>query len=230
MRGETPERVVSVLIADSQEIFRRGLQVVLQAADGVEVVGESEDGDEALELVKELIPDVIVVDVGMAGAPGTDLARRVVELFPDTGILMLASNERESDLYEAVKAGARGYLLKGVSGDEVVAAVRGLAQGQSSVSPTMTSKLLNEFSSLSRRAEGPVRQSASQVLSRRELEVLKLLAKGLTNREVAEELFISENTVKNHVRNILEKLQLRSRMLAVMYAVQERLIEPEALR
>ena len=220
--------MVRVLIADGQEIFRRGLQVVLAAEAGTEVVGEAADVHEAVKLATDLEPDVALVDLRIPGGGGISALRAICLAVPATRILMLTGDEQDADFYEATAAGARGYLLKQASGEEVCAAVRSAADGETPVSPGMASKLMSEFSSLTRRVG--MSEPRAQALSERELEVLRLLAKGMTNRQVAEDLFISENTVKNHVRNILDKLQLRSRMLAVMYAVQERLIEPEALR
>jgi DNA-binding NarL/FixJ family response regulator len=156
---------------------------------------------------------------------GIDATARIRQLLPTTKILVLTVSDEEDDLYEAIKSGANGYLLKEISVEEVATAIRAVVQGQSLISPSMASKLLSEFNSLAKRAESQ-EQFPTPVLTVRELEVLKLVAKGLSNRDVAQQLFISENTVKNHVRNILEKLHLHSRMEAVMYAVRERLLDP----
>ena len=147
---------------------------------------------------------------------------KIKEVAPSAKIIMLTVSDEEADLYEAVKNGASGYLLKDSSIDEVAQAVRVVAEGQSLISPSMAVKLIDEFKEMSRtdREQVPTPQ-----LTERELEVLRLVAKGMNNRDVAKELFISENTVKNHVRNILEKLQLHSRMEAVMYAVREKLLD-----
>jgi two-component system NarL family response regulator len=146
-------------------------------------------------------------------------------MLPSTKILMLTVSDEEDDLYEAIKAGANGYLLKEISAEEVAGAIHAVMQGQSLISPSMASKLLAEFNSLARQA-AEREQLPAPVLTARELEVLKLVARGMSNKDVADELFISENTVKNHVRNILEKLHLHSRMEAVMYAVRKRLLDP----
>jgi len=216
--------VVRVLIADDQALFRRGLYVVLGTEEGIEVVGEAENGEEAIAKAAETAPDVVLMDVRMPKVNGIEAAREIRALSPSTKILMLTVSDEEEDLYEAIKAGANGYLLKEISVEEVAEAIRAVVQGQSLISPSMASKLLNEFNQLSRRAEER-QQFPVPTLTSRELEVLKLVAKGMSNREIADELFISENTVKNHVRNILEKLHLHSRMQAVMYAVRERLID-----
>ncbi|HET9732560.1 MAG TPA: response regulator transcription factor [Acidimicrobiales bacterium] len=215
---------VRVLIADDQALFRRGLYVVLGTEEGIEVVGEAENGEEAVAKAEETAPDVVLMDVRMPRLNGIEAARRIRDIAPTAKILMLTVSDEEEDLYEAIKAGANGYLLKEISVEEVAEAIRAVVQGQSLISPSMASKLLNEFNSLSRRAEER-QQFPAPSLTGRELEVLKLVARGMSNREIADDLFISENTVKNHVRNILEKLHLHSRMQAVMYAVRERLID-----
>jgi two-component system NarL family response regulator len=217
--------VVRVLIADDQALFRRGLFVVLGTEDDIEVVAEAEDGEEAIAKAEELAPDAVLMDVRMPRVNGIEAARRIREILPSTKILMLTVSDEEDDLYEAIKAGANGYLLKEISVEEVANAIHAVVQGQSLISPSMASKLLNEFNSLARQA-AEKEELPAPVLTARELEVLKLVARGMSNKDVADQLFISENTVKNHVRNILEKLHLHSRMEAVMYAVRKRLVDP----
>jgi two-component system NarL family response regulator len=217
--------VVRVLIADDQALFRRGLSVALGTEEDIELVGEAEDGETAIAKTKELAPDVVLMDVQMPRVSGIEAARRIRDVLPSTRILMLTASDDEDDLYEAIKAGANGYLLKKISAKELAGAIYGVVRGQSPISPTMASKLLTEFNALARQADERERLPAP-VLTARELEVLKLVARGLSNREVGEKLFISENTVKNHVRNILEKLHLHSRIEAVMYAVRQRLLDP----
>jgi two-component system NarL family response regulator len=216
--------VIRVLIADDQALFRRGLYVVLGTEDGIEVVAEAENGEEAIERAEELAPDVVLMDVRMPKINGIESARAIRASVPTTKILMLTVSDEEDDLYEAIKAGANGYLLKEISVEEVAEAIRAVVQGQSLISPSMASKLLNEFNALVRRAEEK-QQFPAPALTTREIEVLRLVAKGMSNREIADELYISENTVKNHVRNILEKLHLHNRMEAVIYAVKERLLD-----
>jgi two-component system NarL family response regulator len=212
-----------VLIADDHALFRRGLNMVLEPESGIEVVAEAEDGEEAVAVAESETPDVVLMDVRMPRVSGIEAARRLREVLPSVKILMLTVSDEEEDLYEAIKAGANGYLLKEISIEEVAEAIRSVVNGQSLISPSMASKLLSEFTTLSRRAEG--RQLPVPRLTERELQVLKLVAQGLSNRDIAEQLFISENTVKNHVRNILEKLQLHSRMEAVVFAVREKLLD-----
>ena len=212
------------MVVDDHALFRRGLDRVLSDEPDIEVVGEAGDGVEAVGRVRELTPDVVIMDVRMPRATGIEAARTIRAMVPETKVIMLTVSDLEEDLYEAVKAGANGYLLKEVSIGEVADAVRAVAAGHSLVSPSMASKLLTEFNALAQRADERQR-ALSPKLTERELEVLKLVAKGLSNREIGNELFIAENTVKNHVRNVLEKLQLHSRMEAVVYAMREKLLE-----
>ena len=219
-----PGDQVRVMICDDHALFRRGLVMVLESEPDIEVVAEAEDGDDALRKVSEFVPDVVLMDVRMPGIDGIEATRRIAEAVPSTKIVMLTVSDEESDLYEAIKAGASGYLLKEISIEEVSTAVRAVVAGQSLISPSMASKLLTEFTNLSKRADERTTVPTPR-LTDRELEVLRLVAQGKSNREIAEDLFISENTVKNHVRNILEKLHLHTRMEAVMYAVREKLLD-----
>jgi len=215
---------IRVMICDDHALFRRGLIMVLEAEDDIAVVAEAEDGEDAVEKAVEHVPDVVLMDVRMPGVDGIEATRRIAEKVPTAKILMLTVSDEEEDLYEAIKAGATGYLLKEVSIEEVAPAARAVVAGQSLISPSMASKLLGEFSNLAKRAEE--RSSVpTPRLTDRELEVLRLVAQGKSNREIAGDLYISENTVKNHVRNILEKLHLHTRMEAVMYAVREKLLD-----
>ncbi|HEX2381252.1 MAG TPA: response regulator transcription factor [Acidimicrobiales bacterium] len=213
---------IRVLICDDHALFRRGLVMVLESEDGIEVVAEAEDGEEAIRRAQDAAPDVVLMDVRMPRMSGIDATRAISETAPAAKVLMLTVSDEEEDLYEAVKAGATGYLLKEISIEEVANAIRAVVTGQSLISPSMASKLLSEFNNLARQAQQKV---VAPKLTDRELQVLKLVAQGMSNREAAETLFISENTVKNHVRNILEKLHLHSRMEAVVYAVREKLLD-----
>ena len=209
-------------VVDDQELFRRGLTMLLGVEDDIEVVGEAGDGVAATELAATTVPDVILMDVRMPKRSGIEACVAIKDIAPTARIIMLTVSDEEADLYDAVKNGASGYLLKDSSIEEVAQAIRVVAEGQSLISPSMAIKLLDEFKQMSRSDR---QQVPSPRLTDRELEVLKLVAQGLNNREIAKRLFISENTVKNHVRNILEKLQLHSRMEAVMYAVREKLLD-----
>ena len=211
-----------MLVVDDQELFRRGLTMLLAVEPGLEVVGEAGDGAEGVTLAESAAPDVILLDVRMPKKSGIEACLAIKESVPSAKIIMLTVSDEEADLYEAVKSGASGYLLKDSSIEEVAQAIRVVADGQSLISPSMAIKLIDEFKQMSRpeRETGPALR-----LTERELDVLRLVAQGHSNTEIAARLFISENTVKNHVRNMLEKLQLHSRMEAVMYAVRENLLE-----
>jgi len=209
-------------VVDDQELFRRGLIMLLGVEADIKVVGEAGDGISAAALVASVVPDIVLLDVRMPKRTGLEACIEIKQLVPAARIIMLTVSDEEADLYEAVKNGASGYLLKDSSIDEVAQAVRVVAEGQSLISPSMAVKLLDEFKEMSRTDRDQV---PTPRLTDRELEVLRLVATGLNNREVAKQLFISENTVKNHVRNLLEKLQLHSRMEAVLYAVREKIVD-----
>ncbi len=220
------DEYIRVLIADDHELFRRGLRMVLEDAQDIAVIGEAGDGQRAVELARELVPDVVVMDVRMPVLSGIEATQQIKAEEPGTRILVLTISDEEEDLYEAIRAGANGYLLKEISIDEIGDAVRSIHGGQSLISPSMASKLLDEFAAMIRKEERREQVPAPR-LTPREMEVLQHVAQGMHNREIAKALFISENTVKNHVRNILEKLHLHSRMEAVVYAVREKLLTIE---
>ena len=220
--GTSVGEATRVLVVDDQELFRRGLVMLLGVEPGIEVVGEAGDGVEGTNLAASAAPDVVLLDVRMPKRSGIEACLAIKDTVPSAQIIMLTASDDEADLCEAVKSGATGYLLKDSSIEEVAQAVRVVANGQSLISPSMAAKLIDEFKQMST----PDRhQVPTPRLTDRELEVLRLIAQGLNNREIAKRLFISENTVKNHVRNILEKLQLHSRLEAVMYAVREDLLD-----
>jgi two-component system NarL family response regulator len=217
---------IRTLIVDDHALFRRGLEIVLVTEPDIEVVGEASDGAEAVQKAAESLPDVVLMDVRMPRRGGIEACRAIKDVTPSARIIILTMSDEEEDLFDAIKAGASGYLLKDIPLDEVAEAVRSVHGGQSLISPSMAGKLLTEFASLARRdVEEPPQQLPAPKLTDREMQVLKLVARGMNNRDIAKELFISDNTVKNHVRNILEKLQIHSRMEAVMVAVREKLIE-----
>ncbi len=215
---------IRVLVVDDHALFRRGLQMVLEQEDDIEVVGEAADGTEAVQVASDTMPDIVLMDVRMPKRGGIDACTTIKDAVPSAKIIMLTISDEEADLYDAIKAGAAGYLLKEISIEEVAAAIRAVHGGQSLISPSMASKLLSEFATMIKRTDDR-QQVPTPRLTDREMEVLKLVAKGMNNRDIAKQLFISENTVKNHIRNILEKLQLHSRMEAVVYAVREKLLE-----
>lgn len=215
---------IRVMLVDDHALFRRGLAATLETEPDIRVVGEASDADEAIDLAAELLPDVVLMDVRMPRGSGIKACSAIKATAPSSRVVMLTMSDEEADLYEAIKAGATGYLLKDVDPEKLAASIRSVYGGQSLLNPAMASKLLTEFTSMVRRSN-ETRGVPSPRLTAREMEVLKLVARGLSNRDIARELFISENTVKNHIRNMLEKLQLHSRMEAVVYAVREKLLE-----
>ena len=221
--GSRPDEI-RVLLVDDHALFRRGLRVTLDLEPDMAVVGESADGAEALQCAGETLPDIVLMDVKMPRRGGIEACTAIKAAVPSAKIVMLTMSDDEEDLYEAIRAGASGYLLKDLPIDEVASSIRAVQSGQSLISPPLASKLLTEFAAMAKRGD-TAQTVPTPRLTAREMEVLRLVARGMNNRDIARELFISENTVKNHVRNILEKLQLHSRMEAVVYAVREKLLE-----
>lgn len=214
---------IRVLVADDHALFRRGLRTVLELDGDIVVVDEAEDGIAAVEKAEASVPDVVLMDVRMPRCGGIEACQAIKARVPSARIVMLTMSDAESDLFDAVRAGANGYVLKDVPGEEIAAGVRAVQDGDSLISPSMASKLLAEFA-LMRRRDTEVVGTVLPKLTEREVEVLGLVARGMGNREIGRMLFISENTVKNHVRNILEKLHLHSRVEAAVYAHQKHLI------
>jgi two-component system NarL family response regulator len=216
------EALIRVLVVDDHALFRDGLVRALKAEGDLEVVGESGDGLDAIERASALQPDVILMDVRMPGASGIEATRRIRAAQPAVKIVMLTVSDEEEDLFASIRAGATGYLLKEASSEEIAGAVRAATAGHSVISPPMAARLVNEFNVLTGRLEA---EHDGRRLTDRELEVLRLIARGMSNKDIGGELVIAENTVRNHVRNILEKLQVRSRVEAAMYAVREKLVD-----
>src|SRR5258707_1906169 len=217
---------IRTMIVDDHALFRRGLQMVLEGEPDIDLVGQASDGAEAVEKAAESLPDIVLMDIRMPRSSGIEAARAMKEAAPSAKIVMLTISDEEEDLFEPIRAGASGYLLKDIRLDELAGSVRAVHGGQSLINPSMAGKLLTEFATLARRdaEEEPAKHAPAPKLTDREMEVLRLVARGMNNRDIPKELFISENTVKNHVRNILEKLQIHSRMEAVMIAVPGKLI------
>ena len=189
---------IRVLVADDHVLYRRGLELVLGQEPDIIIIGEAGDGAEAIRRAEELLPDVVLMDVRMPRRSGIEACFAIKELVPSTKIVMLTISDEESGLYDAVRAGANGYLLKDVPGEEIADGLRAVQAGQSLISPSMASKLLSEFALMIKKHEERPTTPVPR-LTERELEVLKLVARGMANKDIARELFISENTVKNHV-------------------------------
>ncbi len=212
------------LVVDDHTVFRRGITAVLAHQEGLVVVGEAADGLESIEKAREIAPDVILMDLNMPHCSGLEAIQALQAEIPQINILVLTVSEMETDLFAAVKFGATGYLLKKVEPEELISAIFHIAQGEVIVSPLMATKLLTEFKDL---AAGTTRESVEKAdadLSPREGEVLQLVAQGATNKEIADSLFISENTVKTHLKNIMEKLHLANRSQAAAYAIKRGLV------
>ena len=246
---------IRVVICDDHVVFRRGLSLVLEPEDDIEVVGEAADTQASVQATLDHLPDVVLMDLRMPGGGGLEATRRIRALHPEARVIVLTVSDDDADLFDAIKAGAVGYLLKEVSIEEVADAVRTVASGNSLLSPSMTNKLLGGYSDLARQADDrtsgmgagstsvnpearlgtpvpsapsdpPVERPAGPHLTDRELEALRGIARGLSNREIANELGIAENTVKNHVRGVLEKLGVKSRTEAALLAVRTGLTDP----
>ncbi len=218
---------VKVLVVDDHTLFRRGIAAVLANQENLEVVGEALDGLEAIEKTKEIVPDVVLMDLNMPRCSGLEAIQALQTAVPRVNVLVLTVSDKEADLFAAMKFGARGYILKNTEPDELIHAIFHIAQGGVIVSPLMATKLLTEFKDLSAGVERESVPRTDADLSPREGEVLQLVAQGAPNKKIAESLFISENTVKTHLRNIMEKLHLVNRSQAAAYAVKRGLVPNE---
>jgi DNA-binding NarL/FixJ family response regulator len=207
---------IRVLIVDDQTLMRQGLQTLLELQPGISVVGQAADGIAALEQVQALKPDVALVDVRMPRLDGVETTRRIRAQFQNTQVIILTTFDDDEYVFEGLRAGAMGYLLKDVSAEDLAEAIRRVAHGEALIQPSIARKVVAEFSRL--QAAPPKSNQVLDVLSERELEVLQLVAQGLSNREIAERLVITEGTAKNHVSNILSKLGVRDRTQAVLKA------------
>jgi len=214
---------IKVLVVDDHALFRRGITSVLAGQKSLEIVGEAIDGLEAIEKAEATNPDVILMDLNMPHCSGLEATQALQTKMPQVNILVLTVSDNEADLFAAVKFGAKGYILKNTEPEELVQAIFHIAQGGVIISPTMATKLLTEFKGLEAQVKTGVPQEAAD-LSPREVEVLQLVSQGATNKEIADSLFISENTAKTHLRNIMEKLHLANRSQAAAYAVGKGLV------
>jgi DNA-binding NarL/FixJ family response regulator len=210
---------IRLLIVDNHTLFRQGLVSLLQSEPGLQVIGEAGGGEEALKLAQEVQPDVVLMDVKMPGMDGVEATRRLLEVMPHARVLMLTVSEEEENLFAAIQAGARGYILKNADADELLQAIHRVHAGEAMLSPMMTFRLLQVL-----RSGGALPPSSELPLTSREQDVFQLLVQGASNRQIAESLTITENTVKTHVRNILEKLELHSRSEVAAYARRVNLI------
>jgi DNA-binding NarL/FixJ family response regulator len=211
---------LKVFIVDDHLVLRKGVLCIL-TAHGFDVVGEASHGQEALELIPKVNPDLVLMDIDMPILNGVEATRQLKATFPSLRVVMLTVSEIDKDLFEAIKAGADGYLLKNLGPEELISSLRSAAAGEAPMSSVMAAKMLKEFR---KPRVGGTQEGGSQ-LSPREVEVLRMASTGLTYKEIASKLFVAESTVKNHMRHILEKLHLRNRSEAVGYAIREGITE-----
>ncbi len=218
---------IRVLLADDEQLVRAGFRLILETEAGIEVIGEASDGAEAVELTRKLDPDVILMDVQMPGTNGIEATGKIVGLGREetSRVLILTTFELDEYVYEALRAGASGFLLKRTPAADLVAAIRVIAHGEALLAPSVTRRLIDQFA---RRPEArSVDTSAVKELTERELEVLGLVARGLSNAEIAQQLVLSEGTVKTHIKRIFMKLDLRDRTQAVIFAYDAGLVTPK---
>ncbi len=217
--------MIRVMLVDDQKLIRQGIRMLLSTEADIEVAGEAGDGQEALALIEKIHPQVILMDVRMPGMDGVAATREITARHPEIGIIILTTFDDEAYIFEGLRAGARGYLLKDISSEEMAAAVRVVAQGGALIQPSITRKVLSEFTRLSGPPARPEPSAAlPEPLTEREIEVLRCIALGLSNREIAERLIITEGTVKNHVSNLIGKLSVRDRTQALLKAKELGLI------
>jgi two-component system, NarL family, response regulator LiaR len=214
---ERTDRPIRVLLVDDHAVVRKGLRALLDREAGIEVAGEAEDGEQALRAADRLRPDVILMDLEMPGLGGIDATRRISEVHPDSKVVVLTSHSSEEDVFPALKAGALGYLLKHSAPEDVLQAIHQAYRGETVLHPAIARMVLQEL----HRPSHPKQPATTDPLSERELEVLRLIARGLSNQEIADKLVVGEATVRSHVSSILRKLQLASRTQAALYALRE---------
>ncbi|MBK5228704.1 MAG: response regulator transcription factor [Actinobacteria bacterium] len=220
--------MIRVLVADDQSVVRSGLRMILDAQGDIEVIGEASDGEEAIAQVEAVHPDVVLMDIRMPSVDGIEATRRITGGTAPPKVLVLTTYGLDENVYAALKAGASGFLLKTDSPEELIRAVRVVASGDSLLGPSTTQRLIERF--LSEPSPNPPATPELDRLTAREAEVLENMARGLSNREIAEKLYVSEGTVKTHVAHILAKLDCRDRVQAVVFAYESGLIQRGAAR
>lgn len=218
---------IRVLLVDDHLIFRRGLAGLIAQQPGIQVVGEAGNGSEAVEKAYETMPDVVLMDVNMPGCNGVDGARLLCEAMPNIRVIMLTVSDEDEDLFGAIKAGAQGYLLKDLTPDQLTEALHGVMRGEAALSPPMAARLMQEFRDMAQQAN---LLSVGVALTSRETEILQMVAAGNTNKQIGAQLYLAPGTVKNHLHNILKKLQLQNRAQATAYAMRAGLIRAEGPR
>lgn len=214
--------MIKVLLADDQAMIRSGLRMILESEADLLVIGEAENGEEAIRLSRREKPDVVLMDVRMPGVDGLEATRQIHQTLPEVKIIVLTTFDLDEYIYAALRGGASGFLLKDADSETLIRAIRIVAAGDALIAPSVTKRLINEFAS----RPTPPRIEGLDDLTEREIEVLEQMARGLSNAEIAEALFVSETTVKSHVSHLLTKLQLRDRVQAVVAAYEAGLVTP----
>jgi len=215
---------IRILLVDDHALFRMGLARLFEKAKGFRVVAEAGGGKEAFAKALQFKPDLVLMDINMGEGNGIEATRRIREASPATKVVMLTAAAEDKNLFEAIKAGAHGYLLKNVRPESLFETLRGVSRGEAAISRTTAAKILNEFSIQSKQTKKGYLESHQEELSEREMEVLKQIAHGITNKEIGHTLHIAENTVKNHLKNILSKLHLQNRVQAATFALEKGLV------
>ncbi len=221
---------LKILLVDDHSLVRKGISSLMESERDMEVVGEAVDGLDAIDKCRQLNPDIVLMDIRMPRCNGLEATRVIKEEMPGVRIVILTVSDDDEYLFEAVKSGAQGYLLKNLEPAYLFELLRGVARGEAPISPVVAGKILQEFAErkqqpTQRKADFPQPRAHGTSLTRREKEVLKLLVDGATNKEIAEQLFIAENTVKNHLKSILDKLHSKNRVQAAAYALKEGLLD-----
>ncbi|HET6312798.1 MAG TPA: response regulator transcription factor [Chloroflexia bacterium] len=212
--------MIKVLIADDHKMFRQGLRMLFEMESDIKVVGEARDGLEVQELAVALEPDIILMDINMPGTDGVEATRQVLKRRPEQAVIILTMFREDEHVYQAINAGARGYVLKDADSVDVLRALRSVADGGSVLDAAMTNKVFQQFKQMSEKSE----KHNPEGLTNRELEILALIANGDSNRVIGEKLFLSEKTIKNYITSIFQKLQTSDRTHAAVYAIQHGLI------
>ena len=215
---------IEILLVDDQVLFREGLRTLLSVQPDFKVVGEAANGEEAIRIAAQLKPNVILMDLRMPVLDGVTATKRIREQIPESHVIVLTTFDDDELVFEGLRAGAMGHLLKDVSSEKLYEAILAAARGEYFLLPSITAKVVAEFSRLPRPLSASSEETIIEPLSKRELEILGLVSKGLSNKEIAEKLFIAEGTVKNHLSNILAKLNVKDRMQAVLKAKERNLI------
>ena len=213
---------IKVVIADDHALLREGLAKILSLESNFLIVGEANCGDEAIALTRTLKPDVVLMDINMPGLNGIEATKIIKEEMPQVEIIALTIHEDEEYIFELVRAGVSGYILKDIQPEQLIKAIKDVAEGKTAIQPNITAKLLGEFNRLSDRKTN---MFSCDQLTARELEVIKLIAQGMPNKEIASTLYISEKTVKNHITNIFRKLNVEDRTQAALFAVKNKIVE-----